>query len=201
MAFLVATEDAVITLSQNLLPDGVTPNPFALHLAALDRTRGSWSDQESFKGGRTALVNKIEVQGGIVITNKRLYTSPSFSRYDIFTPIAVAGALQIFSLIGEYGEVIDYPAFIEIDDATAQTTDVPAFVPNNSYTNEQEEIVVRKWADWHDDRHEHLVVGETRYIELAGFGVSVAGSVIAQLIGSGYVVKSTQDWPVISEGE
>lgn len=62
---------------------------------------------------------------------------------------------------------------------TAYAKSVPEGVPNRSYEDDEGNEVIRKWSEWKDDTHEHVVIGTKNYVPANAFGEDLKGSELA----------------------
>lgn len=106
------------------------------------------------------------------------------SNIDLSNPVAQATFTidLVKQIVAVGGEVKAFPAWFKMTKAYAQATDVPTGMPNRTYTDENENEVVRKWYEWHDGSHNIVEVSdngvETVVVAGNGYGVELKGSEI-----------------------
>ena len=79
------------------------------------------------------------------------------------------------------GEIEEFPAFLAMSDEVYDQ-EVPAGIPNRSYTDENDTEVVRKWSEWKAANHTHRTENGIHYVPTNGFGVDLKGTELAVLV-------------------
>lgn len=115
------------------------------------------------------------------------------------TDLSLFGLTTTLGIVQSGGEVEGLPIFIEMTSDFHTDTDVPVFVPNATYIDENEQTISRKWSEWKDATHEHHTIGDKVYVPGASFGVELKGSVLAQLYGASYTLKTQPEFEAIKE--
>jgi len=224
MTCLIVEENVIGVLSSNYLPEVLwanpewlgmpeltTPedianppmliNPFKNLIEFLDKTRGRWLHQNevrktvSFKTGLDYFKNKSSSQFGIELFSGPIYMSPYFDVSRL--PISVLPqAFGMFSLIGMCFELVDYPTYVAITDANYDD-EIPSFLPYSTTTDEQENVSNVTWRNWKNpSTNTHSNIDGINYISMgSGANNDVAGSVLVQLILSGYTVNTLNNMP------
>lgn len=111
------------------------------------------------------------------------------------------GTVSVQEIIGIGGDVEDYPVFIELTDAV-YNGQIPEFMPERTYLDEQDNEVIRTWAEYHDDSHTHETIDSKHYIPSNSFGYNLNASVWVQLLSeTGTDIKSIEEYQALFPSE
>lgn len=112
-----------------------------------------------------------------------------------------AGTLSIEEILGIGGEVDGYPVFFELT-PTAYAGDVPAYMPDRSYIDDNDNEVIRTWAEYKDDAHEHTEINGKHYVASNPFGYDIPASAWIQADDeTGITVKTVEEYKSILPSE
>jgi hypothetical protein len=197
MAVFVTQYEAVAALSGK-------DSPLFDLSSLLSVTRGNWTDQGNYRGGRQAILSRCKRQYSQTdpAADTELWVSPSFTSSKVGLQ-TVLGVLQAIGGLGFWSELLDYPTFIKL---TSQSYDnqTPAYLPGGRVAELDEdgaptgEEVKVRWDAWRiGPALTHTEHEGGHYIPLTWNGQHFAGSLLSELVGDGYDVRAMADWPVI----
>jgi len=93
------------------------------------------------------------------------------------------------------GSVTDYPFYIKMSTAT-YAGNVPDGMPNRSYTDEDDNEVIRTWAEWKDATHNHFDADDgDKMVPANSWGVELTSTEMTLLNGlTGYELLTSAEF-------
>jgi len=219
MAHIVTNINGIGVLSADKLPDN-TANPFKNSIEFLDKASGRFwheyyvtdsigimanSQKRQYKNQGRKFIEKFlsDEKGKSPEGYSDLYISPWF-RSSLLSLQQIAGAEQLFTALNSAGaeiffDVVDYPVFITVANAN-YSDQVPSYMPNRTYINEEEVEVVKTWEQWKATNNTYRSNGSEYYIPTRAYGSKwLATSVLLKLINDGYTLTDFANYPANTE--
>ena len=140
--------------------------------------------QVTGEGAFAGLLDEMTRIDSDIITNITDAGHTKISNIYLSNPVAQATFTidLVKQIVAVGGEINAFPVWFKMTKAYAEATDVPTGVPDRSYTDENDQEIIRKWSQWHDATHPVYEVDDngtdTVVVSGNGFGVELTGSEI-----------------------